>query len=1154
VSLGYGPSNTAPYADNLAITGAAAIGSVLTGSYSYHDIDPADRQGLTTFRWLRTSGSITTPITGATGTSYTLTAADEGYIISFEVTPVSTPGVPTIGTPVSVSISGAVLDPSPLVPVADQVCISGIRKANEVLTGKYNYTFYKSEGTSGYRWLRAGTPIPLANGTQYTLTQPDIDSGEEITFEVTPKSSNYIPKTGTPVISNPLARIKLNQTTFSLADPVFALVPNVAGGVFSGKGVSDGNFSPWSADTASKPPHTVSYLLNIVNPATTCSEQSTVNITVVAVNAYMVGLKSTYCYDDKPDTIFVENIPALGTNRKFKSTNPASIIKILNHDTIIIDPGKKRPGIDVDTLTYSYTYNGSYFPVTQKYRTDSVGVARINNLNSGDVFCDNAPASEFPLYPLPIGSGGVFSGPVKSESGSYFLDPSKGVGDTAVIFTFTHSTTGCFSSIRVPIRINQAPHIAFKPLTVCVATSSDATKFINKTTSVDPVTTWDWIFEDAGSDYPGTLENPSFLFKIGGGHTITLKGTTDKNCSAVKDTIINIGFKPVANFYWQNDCFHTPKDSITLRDTSYSTATILSRTWKFGEPAYFVKSGPNDDLKNINFIKSDTGKLIVTYIVRSSYLNCDDSVKKSIYIRPTISLITADYFQNFENGNGGWVKEDESDKTWSFGKPDRNVINSSVPGGMNAWFTSFDTEDQKAVSSSVVSPCFDFTTIQRPLISMQLFKRFDTDRDGAALQYKIGDSKSWILVGSIGDGINWYNSTLIKGRPGGDQQVGWTSITTKDTTWSESIHALDELTGKKDVKFRIAYGSDGTSLHNEGMAFDDIRIGTRIRKVLLEHFTNLTNIASSNSNAIITGLANRRVNDVINIQYHTNFPGTDAFYNDNPGDASARFLFYGLSKAPYAMIDGGTQRNFANISDFSPILPFDSLDLSRRNMIAPPFAITLNSTVSGGIVTVNGQIKALENIIDSENATLYIAVTEKVSNKNKGALGETIFYNVFRKFIPNAAGISLQKTWAKGESFTLSDRSWAIQKIPNGSQIEVIAFIQNNVTKEVYQSESGPNSLVVGLDNLTAEDDYGFSLYPNPASDRITIEFQKTLQSEIKIDIFNYKGTIVRTYKAGFGQDEYSINHPGLPNGIYLVRIKSGNKDLGYKKLVIAGQ
>jgi hypothetical protein len=51
--------------------------------------------------------------------------------------------------------------------------------------------------------------------------------------------------------------------------------------------------------------------------------------------------------------------------------------------------------------------------------------------------------------------------------------------------------------------------------------------------------------------------------------------------------------------------------------------------------------------------------------------------------------------------------------------------------------------------------------------------------------------------------------------------------------------------------------------------------------------------------------------------------------------------------------------------------------------------------------------------------------------------------------------------------------------------------------------------------------------------------------------IYDVKGTIVRTYKTGSGQKEFSIGDLGLQNGLYLVRVKSGGLDWGFRKLIV---
>ncbi len=96
------PASAAPYATNVNISGTAQVGQLLTGNYTYNDIN-GDPEGTSTFRWLRNG----TAIAGATAKTYTLVAADATTNIVFEVTPVAQTGV-LVGTPVQSAPVGPV--------------------------------------------------------------------------------------------------------------------------------------------------------------------------------------------------------------------------------------------------------------------------------------------------------------------------------------------------------------------------------------------------------------------------------------------------------------------------------------------------------------------------------------------------------------------------------------------------------------------------------------------------------------------------------------------------------------------------------------------------------------------------------------------------------------------------------------------------------------------------------------------------------------------------------------------------------------------------------------------------------------------------------------------------------------------------------------
>jgi len=191
--------NSLPLASGVGITGTPNVYQTLTGTYTYTDAD--GDTDVSTFRWLRdgveiSSGTITTPPAPIT---YTLTSADSGKTITFEITPRASAGsTPGVVQSASIAINS--------LPVASNVTITDINNiynVGETLTG--NYSYYDKEDdadVSTFRWLTnkhsdyLGGPahyngdyyvIPGATSKTYTLVSDDL--GATITFEITPRAS-----------------------------------------------------------------------------------------------------------------------------------------------------------------------------------------------------------------------------------------------------------------------------------------------------------------------------------------------------------------------------------------------------------------------------------------------------------------------------------------------------------------------------------------------------------------------------------------------------------------------------------------------------------------------------------------------------------------------------------------------------------------------------------------------------------------------------------------------------------------------------------------------------------------------------------------------------------------------------------------------------
>ncbi|WP_421773442.1 BspA family leucine-rich repeat surface protein [Gracilimonas sp.] len=192
----FGPPPSGPIADFVEISGTLEVGETLTGSYEYNDPDGFPEDG-STYQWYRADdefGSGWSAISGATDTTYTLVAADDGKYISFEVTPSN--GTET-GMPAESMLEGPVGSSSGgggnTAPVVSNVSFSGTLEVGSILTGSYDYTDADSDPESGsvYTWSRSDdgagsgkTPIPTADAATYTLTSAD--EGKYISFSVIP--------------------------------------------------------------------------------------------------------------------------------------------------------------------------------------------------------------------------------------------------------------------------------------------------------------------------------------------------------------------------------------------------------------------------------------------------------------------------------------------------------------------------------------------------------------------------------------------------------------------------------------------------------------------------------------------------------------------------------------------------------------------------------------------------------------------------------------------------------------------------------------------------------------------------------------------------------------------------------------------------------
>jgi hypothetical protein len=609
----------------------------------------------------------------------------------------------------------------------------------------------------------------------------------------------------------------------------------------------------------------------------------------------------------------------------------------------------------------------------------------------------------------------------------------------------------------------------------------------------------------------------------------------------------DVGSAPLADFRWENECFHAGQ-AIRLTNLSVSNFGNLTDTsflWKISTATGY----DTYTTEHVTYTFAHAGSHALELQIENTY-GCTDTLTRILNLRPTISLAEENYFENFDSNPVAWqsgAATVPNVNSWRLGDPPKGF--SAPASGTHCWYTYIPVYPAPHEQSWVTSPCFDFTGTEKPMLKMNVWRLFNSNRDGANVQATVDSGKTWILIGQIGDGIEWFNSYNIAGNPG-NSSIGWSNddFLGNDDQWVEARHGLDFLTGKTLVQFRIAYGSDLNAQDNDGIAFDNFWIGERHRTALLEHFTNSSDPDCISPNILVNNLVNANEGNIIDLQYHTAFPGEDPFNQQNPSVPGARAFYYGLADVPYTVLSGGTKLQHRFDYRENPLNGSAAMVETLRDS---KFSINLNSSLLGNTIDITAQIYALENIPLTQ-LTVHLAVVEQVITGVTGNNGETSFESVVKALLPDAAGTTVYQAW-NSEEPRLIREAWHYQNIYDYDQLRVVAFIQDESTQEVYQAAIDTIGTISSLDDPPSPvQPKSFMVYPNPAQYNAFIQFSQETREAMSLEFFNNLGQLIWVKQIPAGTREASITLGAYPDGIYWLRLMSRGQLTGTERLVLS--
>lgn len=217
------------------------------------------------------------------------------------------------------------------------------------------------------------------------------------------------------------------------------------------------------------------------------------------------------------------------------------------------------------------------------------------------------------------------------------------------------------------------------------------------------------------------------------------------------------------------------------------------------------------------------------------------------------------------------------------------------------------------------------------------------------------------------------------------------------------------------------------------------------RVLLFECFTNTSCGPCAQQNPALDALIDNNGDRVAAIKYHMSWPGpNDPMYLHNTADNDARRGVYSINAVPHTVVDGirfSNQPGYLNQNSVNNWLAVES-PLEMR------LSYELDETA--GIITVHVMGRASTAIAGS--CKLYVGVIEKEIHYNSapGSNGERDFYSVMKKLLPSSTGTYIGEM-AEGDYFAYSF-SWEWANVYNVDQLDAIAWVQNQNSKEVYQA------------------------------------------------------------------------------------------------------
>jgi Secretion system C-terminal sorting domain len=296
------------------------------------------------------------------------------------------------------------------------------------------------------------------------------------------------------------------------------------------------------------------------------------------------------------------------------------------------------------------------------------------------------------------------------------------------------------------------------------------------------------------------------------------------------------------------------------------------------------------------------------------------------------------------------------------------------------------------------------------------------------------------------------------------------------------------------------------------------------------------------------------------VKFQQDFPGTGDPYVTQ--EALNRRSFYAINSIPRMEIDGGWD---GNANSFSYALYQQARSVPAQYIIDGTYA---EDTVAR---TYTAKVR-YSPLFDAAGSILHVVIMENTTFLNVKTNGETEFYQVMKKMLPDDNGTLLPTipagTW---DSLSISYTFNGNYRLPvNGQAANMIDHtIEHSVEQfgdlrmagwieaptapfQVFQSQNFVKNSSTSIFEMSANID-AINIYPSPATDYTQVDISMNEKEQLRVQLLDASGRTVelRTVEASSGLTSLRFDVSTLASGVYHIAITDQKRNSFVRRIVV---